>query len=112
MSDKFFFKGRKEKKPKHASYGFNTKRAIKAGTEELPLQVTVNSEAREQEIKAIAAEHELIVTVTVDASKDENTTELDVWINKPVTTRFEKTPERNEPCVCGSGKKYKKCCGK
>jgi len=35
-----------------------------------------------------------------------------VWINKPVTTRFEKKPERNEPCVCGSGKKYKKCCGK
>ncbi|MBU5488954.1 SEC-C domain-containing protein [Clostridium sp. MSJ-8] len=24
----------------------------------------------------------------------------------------EKTPGRNEPCPCGSGKKYKKCCGK
>ena len=23
----------------------------------------------------------------------------------------EKTPERNDPCPCGSGKKYKKCCG-
>ena len=22
------------------------------------------------------------------------------------------TPERNDPCPCGSGKKYKKCCGK
>jgi uncharacterized protein YecA (UPF0149 family) len=21
-------------------------------------------------------------------------------------------PERNAPCPCGSGKKYKKCCGK
>ena len=21
------------------------------------------------------------------------------------------TPERNDPCPCGSGKKYKKCCG-
>jgi uncharacterized protein len=21
------------------------------------------------------------------------------------------TPGRNDPCVCGSGKKYKKCCG-
>ncbi len=21
-------------------------------------------------------------------------------------------PERNDPCPCGSGKKYKKCCGK
>ncbi len=23
----------------------------------------------------------------------------------------EKTPSRNDPCPCGSGKKYKKCCG-
>ncbi len=26
--------------------------------------------------------------------------------------RAEKTPGRNEPCPCGSGKKYKNCCGK
>lgn len=25
--------------------------------------------------------------------------------------RREATPDRNEPCTCGSGKKYKKCCG-
>lgn len=111
MSDKFFFKGKKEKKPKHSSYGFNTKRAVKIGTEELPLQVVVNTEVRAEEIKALAKEHDLIVSIAVDAEKAENTTELDVLINKPVTTRFEKTPARNEPCVCGSGKKYKKCCG-
>lgn len=23
----------------------------------------------------------------------------------------EKLPQRNDPCVCGSGKKFKKCCG-
>ena len=27
------------------------------------------------------------------------------------TLRREATPGRNEPCSCGSGKKYKKCCG-
>ncbi|RUT49082.1 preprotein translocase subunit SecA [Campylobacter fetus] len=26
--------------------------------------------------------------------------------------KFEKKPARNEPCPCGSGKKYKDCCGK
>ena len=111
MSDKFFFKGKKEKKPKHSSYGFNTKRAVKAGTEELPLQVLVNTEARADEIKALAKEHDLVVNVVIELDQAENTTELDVLVNKPVTTRFEKTPARNEPCVCGSGKKYKKCCG-
>ncbi|MEL0629313.1 PBPRA1643 family SWIM/SEC-C metal-binding motif protein [Psychromonas aquatilis] len=111
MSDKFFFKGKKEKKPKHSSYGFNTKRTVKAGTEELPLQVTVNNDARAEEITALAKQHELIVAITIDENSAENTTELDVLINKPVTTRFEKKPARNEPCICGSGKKYKKCCG-
>ena len=111
MSDKFFFKGKKEKKPKHSSYGFNTKRAAKIGTEELPLQLVVNTDERAETVQALATEHNLIVSITINADKAENTAELDVLINKPVTTRFEKKPARNEPCVCGSGKKYKKCCG-
>jgi len=28
------------------------------------------------------------------------------------TVRVEKKPGRNDPCPCGSGKKYKKCCGR
>ncbi|MGL1885165.1 MAG: SEC-C metal-binding domain-containing protein [Reichenbachiella sp.] len=34
------------------------------------------------------------------------------WPKFPSVTPFikEKTPERNDPCPCGSGKKYKKCC--
>ncbi|MCQ2547556.1 MAG: SEC-C domain-containing protein [Clostridia bacterium] len=28
------------------------------------------------------------------------------------TVHVEKTPGRNDPCPCGSGLKYKKCCGK
>ena len=31
---------------------------------------------------------------------------------KTKTVIKEKTVGRNEPCPCGSGKKYKKCCGK
>jgi uncharacterized protein len=27
------------------------------------------------------------------------------------TVRGGRTPGRNDPCPCGSGKKYKKCCG-
>ena len=29
---------------------------------------------------------------------------------EPIATKPE--PGRNDPCPCGSGKKYKKCCGK
>ena len=31
---------------------------------------------------------------------------------KPVVRRASERIGRNEPCPCGSGKKYKKCCGK
>jgi hypothetical protein len=31
------------------------------------------------------------------------------WIGQPV--RAEERPGRNQPCSCGSGKKYKRCCG-
>ena len=42
---------------------------------------------------------------------DGNITEKEGGINKTVV---KKEPEvgRNEPCPCGSGKKYKQCCGK
>ena len=111
MSDKFFFKGKKEKKPKHSSYGFNTKRAAKAGTEELPFNLLVPTELRKLEVEAILKEHELFADIEVNESKQENIVELEGFLNRPKTTTFEKTPKRNDPCSCGSSKKYKKCCG-
>lgn len=111
MSDKFFFKGRKEKKPKHSSYGFNTKRTAKLGSEVHPFNLLVQSEARKLEVEAILTEHDLFAEIEVNESKDENIVELEGFLNKPQTTTFEKTPKRNDPCSCGSGKKFKKCCG-
>jgi len=111
MSDKFFFKGKKEKKPKHSSYGFNTKRAAKAGTEELPFALLVQTEERKLEVEETLKEHGLFASIAVDANKEENIVELEGYLNRPKTTTFEKTPKRNDPCSCGSGKKYKKCCG-
>ncbi len=35
---------------------------------------------------------------------------LQDWASEPV--RLEHKPGRNDPCPCGSGKKYKKCCGR
>ncbi|AQS39191.1 SWIM/SEC-C metal-binding motif protein, PBPRA1643 family [Shewanella psychrophila] len=111
MSDKFFFKGRKTPKPKHESYGFNTKRSQKSGTDQHPLNLSVVSDERKAEIEAILEQHELVANIEVNADTLENIIELDGILNKPITTRFEKTPNRNDPCSCGSGKKYKKCCG-
>lgn len=112
MSDKFFFKGRRTPKPKHESYGYNTKRVTKPGTEASPLELVVGSEARKLEVEAIVAEQQLFANIEVDADVAENIIELEGLLNKPKTTTFEKKPNRNEPCACGSGQKFKKCCGK
>ncbi|MBK8500519.1 MAG: SEC-C domain-containing protein [Flavobacteriales bacterium] len=34
------------------------------------------------------------------------------WIRPSVPVRVEKKAGRNDPCPCGSGKKYKQCHGK
>lgn len=38
--------------------------------------------------------------------------EIEKEYKKSKTYVKEQTPKRNDPCPCGSGKKYKKCCGK
>lgn len=43
---------------------------------------------------------------------DEKRQEIYKSYKRSKTVVKEKTPGRNDPCPCGSGKKYKKCCGK
>jgi biotin-(acetyl-CoA carboxylase) ligase len=42
---------------------------------------------------------------------DELRTQIAKDYKKSKTFIKEQTPGRNDPCSCGSGKKYKKCCG-
>ena len=34
------------------------------------------------------------------------------YIDKVEPIKADKAPKRNDPCPCGSGKKFKKCCAK
>jgi SWIM/SEC-C metal-binding protein len=105
-----FFKGRIETRQNHVVSGYNVNRDVKAGSEESPLTLSVQSEARKAEIQLTLDEHGLFANICIDETVEENTVELDTLLNKPTPTVFEKTPNRNDPCSCGSGKKYKKCC--
>jgi SWIM/SEC-C metal-binding protein len=113
MSDKFFFNGRQDARQDHGTAGYTTKAGIKSGSKKYPLQLTVSSEQRKAEVAALVAEHELFADIQVseDAEIEENLAELTALINRTDTLKLAKTPNRNEPCSCGSGKKYKKCCG-
>lgn len=68
------------------------------------------SESRQREIEALLKQHDLFANITLDENAEENISELEMVLNKPTTVVLEKTPSRNDPCSCGSGKKYKKCC--
>lgn len=106
-----YYKGRIHTRVNHVKSGFNTKREVKLGTSELPLTLVVNNDTRKDEIEQILLANNLSANISIDADKDENIVELDGVLNKPQPTTFAKTPNRNDPCCCGSGKKYKKCCG-
>ncbi|ALO34860.1 zinc chelation protein SecC [Colwellia sp. MT41] len=106
-----YYKGRIHIRHNHVTTGYNNKRAVKLGTEKKPLTLVVSSDERKLEVASLVAENELFADITVDSTSDENIIELNAILNKPTTTRFDQTPKRNDPCSCGSGKKYKKCCG-
>lgn len=114
MSDKFFYKGRQDARQHHTSYGgFQTKASQKAGSKKYPLSLVVTSEDRRRDLEAQLEEAGLHADITVDARDGavESIAEFTALMNKGATVTIAKTPSRNDPCSCGSGLKFKKCCG-
>lgn len=113
MSDKFFFNGRQKANQDHTGYGFQTRAVSKGGTKKYPLALVVTSEERQKEVEALVSGADLHAEVTVDNTDGaiESIAELTALLNKGLTVNADKTPARNDRCSCGSGKKYKKCCG-
>jgi SWIM/SEC-C metal-binding protein len=108
---KVFFKGRIEVREKYQRFGYNTNRKIKLGSANSPLTLVVNSVQRKEEIDQILIEHSLFANIKVNADEQENIFELDSILNKPITQITTIKLNRNAPCNCGSGNKFKKCCG-
>jgi len=57
----------------------------------------------------LKGELERVVQTKVEEKKDLVTNDTEA---KPIQAKASTTVGRNEPCPCGSGKKYKNCCGK
>jgi SWIM/SEC-C metal-binding protein len=91
---------------------FDGKKTAKLGTEKNPAVINVKTEERVKEFESIFEENGWKYTIELDPDKPEDVTDLEILLN-PIKTRIAvKKVGRNEPCPCGSGKKYKKCCGK
>ena len=91
---------------------FDGKKIGKLGTEMNPAVVTVQTEKRLKEVTSTFQKKGWKYKVELDPDKPENIADLTRLLNplKPMTA--EKKVGRNEPCSCGSGKKYKNCCGR
>jgi SWIM/SEC-C metal-binding protein len=90
---------------------FDGKNTAKLGTEKNPAAVNVQTEEREKELKSVFEENGWKYNIAVEPDKPEDITDLDILLNPQKTIIAENKVGRNEPCPCGSGKKYKKCCG-
>lgn len=109
---KFFYKGTPMKKPAHNSPGFETNKNIRLGTDKAPARIQVQTEERKQELIKVFTENGWASVITVDASAAENVKDLEILQERKDSESAVSTKlaSRNDPCPCGSGKKYKKCC--
>lgn len=83
----------------------------KLGSEKRPIIVTVQSQERVAEIAQICDEQGWHFIAAIKPFAPEDVTDLEQAMNTPEPVTVEQEPGRNDPCPCGSGKKYKYCCG-
>ena len=108
---KFFYDGKANNNNERGSGSIGGAKSARLGTKSAPAQISVKTEARKQELVDLFTKNKWIGDITVDAKQDENIRDLEFLQNKNVKTHSANKVGRNDPCPCGSGKKFKKCCG-
>lgn len=82
----------------------------KLGSKKRPIIVRVNTEDVAEYVATTCEEHGWSYLIGFEGDKPEDISYLDKMLN-PLMPAISQKTGRNDPCSCGSGKKYKKCCG-
>ncbi|UCF83066.1 MAG: SEC-C domain-containing protein [Desulfobacteraceae bacterium] len=82
----------------------------KLGSKKKPARGHVQSFERAQQILKICDDNGWIAVIGIESDKPENISEVNRLLYPPEPIRAERKAGRNDPCPCGSGKKFKKCC--
>ena len=90
---------------------YDGKKTARLDTKNNPAVVHVKTKKRMKEVAAIFKKNDWQFTIELEPDKPEDINDLELLLNPPKTVIADKKVGRNEPCPCGSGKKYKKCCG-
>lgn len=80
------------------------------GTTKNPATVVVQTWEKRDELKKIFDENGWSCRIKVKPEMEEDIRELESLQKVGKTQVSEENTGRNDPCACGSGKKYKKCC--
>lgn len=83
----------------------------KLGTKKKPAVIRVQTEKKAMEIMRLCDENGWIVIVGIEPDKEENLRDLHRLQGIKSEIVMSNKVGRNDPCPCGSNKKYKKCCG-
>lgn len=82
----------------------------KLGSHKRPAVVRVQNTRRAQELLETCRENSWQVLIGIEPDKQEDISDVEKLLNPPEPAVAHFKMGRNEPCFCGSGKKYKKCC--
>ncbi len=85
-------------------------RVTSRGTKQRPAVVRVRTQDRADKILALCQEHGIQVIVGIEPDETEDISDVERILWPPVPAVAAAKVGRNDPCPCGSGKKYKKCC--
>jgi SWIM/SEC-C metal-binding protein len=82
----------------------------KLGTKGRPVVVRVQTEEKAMYVAEQCEINDWKYVIGIEADKPEDISDLERMLNPQPPIKSTKI-DRNAPCPCGSGKKYKKCCG-
>lgn len=89
----------------------NKENDLESITEDTELDLDVDFEKLLFNMLKADAEYLYTLKEWENVLSEEKIAEIVKDFKRSKTVRKEKDPGRNDPCPCGSGKKYKKCCG-
>ena len=83
----------------------------KLGSAKHPAVVRVQTQERAEEILSVCNSNGCVVIIGLEPDQPEDISDVDELLHPPAPTSTKTKVGRNDPCPCGSGLKYKKCCG-
>lgn len=98
------------KKAKFGNQAFDSQKTPRLGSNRAPLALTVNSEERRKEVDEICNERGWVCDINLSPDNEEDISQLTFLLDKQVVATTTRLAGRNDPCPCGSKKKYKQCC--